>query len=137
MKKKSILFVCKHNVFRSRIAEAYAKEVSDYNIFSGGLFAPGGELMPIQKRVISKMGLKLSKPKSISFTELCEVDIVVIVADDIPSSLFVDERYGKKEVIVWNIPDVPKANSDNEVRKTINIIRENVIKTFGRRGRET
>ena len=34
---KKILFICRHNMFRSRVAEEYMKKISDFNISSAGL----------------------------------------------------------------------------------------------------
>ena len=71
----NILFVCKHNTFRSRIAEAYSKDFpsywAGYNISSGGIFAPGGKLLDVQKKVIKKLGLKLSKKYTLYRQKYC------------------------------------------------------------------
>lgn len=126
--KQKILFVCKHNVYRSKIAEFYLKKINtEVNVSSGGLFAPGGIPNPIQKKIFKKLKIKLPEPRPISLTTLTECNIIVIVADDIPVSLFEDEeRYGKKEIICWEIPDL--ASNQKEIEETIRIIKEKVEK---------
>jgi len=124
---EKILFVCKHNCFRSRIAEAYAKQYS-HNVSSGGIFAPGGKLLNIQETVIKKLNLKLSEQKPISLTELYNANVVVIVANDVPISLFKDERYGKKRLISWHIPDVFVGCSEEYVEDIIFKIRKKIDK---------
>jgi len=123
----NILFVCKHNVYRSKLAEYFFKKINTgTNVSSGGIFAPGGQLNLIQLQTFNKSKINLSKPKAISFTTMTNVDIIVIVANDIPISLFKDKKYGKKEIICWNVPD--RCNSQEDVEMTIEVIKKKVKK---------
>ena len=122
--KKTVLFVCKHNIFRSRIAEYYMDKTK-FNVSSGGLFAPGGKLHPMQEKVINKLGIVLSESTPISFTTLRNTDILIIVADDVPSSLFDSVLYGEMEIINWIIPDVLNGEQ-KDIEKTIKLIEKKV-----------
>ena len=108
MSKKSILFVCKHNRFRSKIAEAFFKKYNknkDYFASSAGLFPGRYPLDERQVKSASKFGIKLSgKPRPITTDLLVKTDIGIIVADNVPASIFEAEKYGKK-IIVWSIED--------------------------------
>jgi len=106
-KVKNILFVCKNNRFRSKVAEAYFKKINKkIKVSSAGLF----QGFPMSKKtiVIAKgLGLKLKgKPRAMSNKLLTEQDIIIIVANDVPEKVFI-KRYCKK-IIVWKIPDAGK-----------------------------
>ncbi len=108
MGKKNILFVCKHNRFRSKIAEAFFKKYNknkEYVASSAGLFPGRYPLDERQIRVAGKFGIKLSgKPRPITTDLLVKTDIGIIVADNVPPGIFEAEKYGKK-IIVWSIED--------------------------------
>jgi protein-tyrosine-phosphatase len=130
MKIKKILFVCKHNRFRSKVAEAaFNKYNKNRNIkaVSGGLFTG----KPPEKNVIDigeKYGLKINnQSKPIKDEDFRSLDLVVIVANNVPASLF----KGKvKKVIVWKIPDTTQDNKKRieEITKQIIIKVQDLIK---------
>ncbi len=128
--KQNILFVCKHNRFRSKVAEAFFNKLNknkNYQSSSAGLIYGEYPLDRIEVNVAKKIGLKLNgKPKPLNMKLLGRQDIVVIVADNIPLNLFNGGRYGKKK-IVWKIPDVV-THTEDEVRKIINDIESHVKK---------
>lgn len=107
-RKTNILFVCKHNRFRSKVAEAFFKKYNknkNYVVNSAGLFPGRYPLDERQIKVANKFGIKLSgKPKPITTDLLVKTDIGIIVADNVPPGIFEAEKYGKK-IIVWNIED--------------------------------
>jgi protein-tyrosine-phosphatase len=123
MEMKKILFVCKHNRFRSKIAEAYFKKINKSKMItasSAGIFK--GE--PVAKNVVSlgkEKGFKISrKTRGLSEELTKKIDVVVIVANDVPAELF----KGKvKKVIKWNIPD----SNQNEKRK-IEFVAEKIMR---------
>jgi protein-tyrosine-phosphatase len=106
----NILFVCRHNIFRSRIAEEHMKKISNgkHNISSAGLIRFHGEMEPLQKKVCEERGFILpNQSKSLSVEGLRNQDLVVIVANDVPPKLLEHKGYhtiGK--VRRWNISDV-------------------------------
>jgi len=107
----NILFVCKQNRLRSRIADAYFNKINKNKKIktqSAGIFKG----RPVNKKaikILKKIGLNISgETKGISTELLRKQDLVVIVADNVPKSLF-DERHIKK-VIVWEIPDAKEGD---------------------------
>jgi protein-tyrosine-phosphatase len=119
--KKNILFVCKYNRFRSRIAEAYFNKINKnpkIKAKSAGLFK-GNPLSPNTIKISKEMGLNIIGPvKGISSKMLAWQNITVIVADDVPEQVFNKNiEYGKK-VINLKIPDT-KSDNKKEIKKII------------------
>jgi len=107
----NILFVCKHNRFRSQVADAYFRKINknkSIKSYSAGIFI-GTNIAKTTKKVGKKLGIKISgKPKGISEKLLKKIDLIVIVADDIPEQLF----EGKvKKIMVWKIRDTSQSDS--------------------------
>ena len=126
MKTKKILFVCKNNRFRSKVAEAYFKKTNkNKNVSSAGLF----QGFPMDKRTTKTakgLGIDLKgKPRAMSNKLLTEQDIVIIVADDVPEKVFI-KRYCKK-LIVWKIPDADKMTK-KAIEKPIKLIIKRIDK---------
>jgi len=100
-----ILFICKYNRFRSRIAEAYFRKINrnkKIKAESAGIII-GKPVAKSVKQIARKLGFKIfGKPKGIKESLLEETDLLVIVANDVPASIF---RGGAKKIIVWKIPD--------------------------------
>jgi len=129
-KIKNILFVCKHNVFRSRIAEIFFNKFNknkNYIARSAGLI-PGKNLVNSQVEVAKKLGLDLNgKPQPITLDLLRNTDLMVVVADDVPPKIFDNKKYGRTEY-VWKITD-DKTGSPEEIYNIIKKI-EKKIKSF-------
>ncbi len=137
---KRILFICKHNRFRSKIAEAFFNKLNknkNYAAESAGLIK--GELSRNKnlEAAASDFGLKIEiNPRTLSVDLLEESYNIIIVADDIPISLFKTQDYIKKgiakKIIKWEVPDVSN-KSKMKFEKSIRIIKEKVkefIKTL-------
>jgi len=124
---KKILFVCKYNRFRSKLAEAYfnrGNRNKNFRAESAGIFRGSYPLDSQQVRISKTQGLKIEgEPQGISIDLLKKTDIVVIVADDVPKSVFKFKGKYLQEVIVWKIKD---ENYGNE--KNIKIIGKQIIK---------
>jgi protein-tyrosine-phosphatase len=108
MNKKIILFVCKYNRFRSKIAEAFFKKYypgNEYSVMSSGVL-PGH--YPLEKNQIiaaKKFGIRLSgRPKPTTTDLLRKIDMMIIVADDVPVDLFNNAHFGRREER-WEIRD--------------------------------
>ena len=134
VKKKNILFICKYNRFRSKIAEAVFKKHNknkNIRVKSAGIIK-GAPLNRTQKLVGKKMGYPIGNPPQGMSTSLLKwQDTLVIVANDVPASLFKDNRkYGKK-LIVWKIPDDDWGHEKN-IEKIIKKI-EKKVKKFVRK----
>lgn len=122
-----IMFICRHNVFRSRIAEEYLKQISNHEVVSAGIFPNNWILIKEQIDVPLQYGIDLSinKSKPIRLEELYEQDYIIIIADDVSLELFNDNRYSLKgKVIKWNIKDVettPRNGNNSYILKSDNI----------------
>lgn len=81
--KKSVLFVCNHNAFRSQIAEGYlrARYGSRYDAYSAG--TDPTELDPRAVEIMAEIGIDISEQKAkplMDFFDL-DIDIAVTVCD--------------------------------------------------------
>jgi len=125
---KNILFLCKYNRFRSKVAEDYFNRINKnpkLKAKSAGIIE-GSPIDLTQKKISKKLGIELKgKPKGVSTKLLKWQDIIVIVANDVPPALFKDnKKYGKK-LIVWKIPDA-KEDNESEIKRIVNSIKINV-----------
>lgn len=108
MGRKNILFVCKYNRFRSRIAKAYFDKIKkNENFKADSVGVIKGK--PVGKKewmFAKKYGLDISgDTKGLSAEMLSKTDILIIVADDVPKTIFkLRGRYPMK-VILWKIKD--------------------------------
>ncbi len=105
-----ILFVCKHNRFRSKVAEAFFNKLNKnkkIKALSAGIFRG----RPLNKNVLDlrkKFKIKIKKKTSgLSEKLISKVDLVIIVANNVPSYLF---KGRVKKVISWKIPDTRQTN---------------------------
>ncbi len=126
---KKILFICKHNRFRSKVAEMFFKKYNTNKNYVGmgaGLLPGSYPLDKIQVKVAKEFGIELSgKPKPITMELLSKIDILVIVADNVPSEIFNSKKYGLDERR-WEIHDTINCDEE-EVRKIMLKIENKVI----------
>ncbi len=129
---RKIIFICKYNAFRSRVAERYFNKLNknkDYVGISRG-FIMGGAPDEKQFRVSRNMlGVNINfKSKSVDLKELIDADKIIIVAKDIPNVMF---DYWlvplKKKIIRWDIKDEQRQNEKN-IKKIIFKIQKRVEK---------
>lgn len=99
--------MCKHNVFRSRVAEAFFNKFNknkNYVASSAGLL-PGKSSNEPQVNVANKFGININgTPQAITIPLLEQTNLMVIVADNVPSEIFNNVKYERQE-IVWRIVD--------------------------------
>jgi protein-tyrosine-phosphatase len=103
----NILFICRYNRFRSRVAEAYFKKVNkNHSVKSAGLIQ-GNPLDKTQVGVAKKYGLKIKgNPQGLSSKLLAWHDLKIVVANDVPISIFKkSDKEHKKKTLLWKIPD--------------------------------
>lgn len=132
-----ILFVCKYNRFRSQIAESffnYNNKNKNIVVESAGTEIKFNDLDTFQKNIVSKLGIKMDGiPKEINFEKLNEYDKIIIVANDVPSSLFSNVESYKIER--WEIEDEQNGNIKNiidiarKIKKNIKRLLKN-LKNF-------
>ena len=134
---KKILFVCKHNVFRSKVAEFFFKKLNKnktYVASSVGILKwnkrdiKGDKAYEAEKKAAKRFGIDLSvKSRGIDSSTLKDTDILVIVADDVPAKLFKKEKSFRGKVLVWKVKDV--TIRDKNKRK----VAENSIKVINKK----
>ena len=129
-KKLNLLFVCRYNRFRSRVAEAYFKKINknkNIRAKSAGLIK-GSPLNLSTVKIAKKFGLDIKgKTQGLSSKLMVWQNITVIVANDVPKSVFNRNiKYGKK-VIKFSIRDVSYEN-EKEIKKTIDKIIKKIDK---------
>jgi protein-tyrosine-phosphatase len=121
----NILFICKYNRFRSKIAESYFNQINrnvSFNVASAGIIfdqSPPSkfEIDNAKKEniAISQKKFKKADQKTIDWA-----DLVVIVADDISK----EDIFNKKQ-IYWNISDDHKS-SQKKIKEIILKIKKEV-----------
>ena len=138
MMKKRILFICKHNVFRSQVAESIFNKLNKnkkYTADSAGLIKwdkknlKGDTAYKAERKVSKEKGIKLKKDsKGLNSSLLKSSDILVIVADDVPASIFKKDKSFGGKIIVWKIRDVKSKDKGKEkvALKSIKFIEKKV-----------
>lgn len=120
-----IIFVCKYNRFRSRIAEAYFKKINknkSISVESAGVLEGFLPLDPYQIEIAKEFGISIiGKPRTMSMDLLKNQDLIIIVANDVPKSIFSYKWY-KDKVVKWNIPDVIEGEDTRGDKKVIEMI---------------
>ena len=129
-----ILFVCKYNRFRSKVAEAYFKTINK----NKSILAEGVGFIKVDKKLDSKekkrnflikknFGIAV-KGRSIGMkgSLLVEADKIIVVADDVPKMMF-NYRLWKDKVEIWKSKDEDKANEQN-INKIVKFIISKVNK---------
>lgn len=107
-----ILFVCKHNRFRSKVAEAFFNKLNkNKKIKAGSAGIFNG--IPASSSVVNagkELGIKISKStRGLNEKMLKYYDIIIITANNVPKNIFDDGRRYRK-VIVWKISDTSQDN---------------------------
>jgi protein-tyrosine-phosphatase len=127
MGKKNILFVCRYNRFRSKVAEALFKRYNKnkgYSAKSAGIIR--GSPPEPYKRLLGEFNVKINGPTRGLSTEILKwQDITIIVADDVPKGIFMDNKKHGKDVLVWKIPD-NKTDNEKEIRRIVESIEKKV-----------
>jgi len=114
-----LIFICKYNAFRSRVAEEYFNKINrnnKINVISRGLIM-GGNSDKEQRQISAKLlGINIAKRKPLPITlpELIEADLIIVVANDIPKRIFDYHNVNlQKKLIIWKIKDEQKRNKRN------------------------
>ena len=125
----NILFVCRYNRFRSKVAEAFFRKYNKnkkYKIKNAGLIK-GTSIGKEVKESAKKFEIKVrGRPQGISSKLIKWQDLTVIVANDFPIDIFKDnKKYGKK-LIVWKIKDTNQTKH-KEREKIMSFIQKRVL----------
>jgi len=114
-----IVFVCKYNRFRSKLAESYFNKImrkTRHKAKSAGLILhtpPDSKI----REFFQKHGLPISsKVRGLNMKLLGWSDVIIIVTNDIPARIFDFPMKLGKKVVVWNIKD---AERDDDAHREI------------------
>ena len=125
----NILFVCKYNAFRSKVAEAYFKKINknrNIKVKSRGIIGKS-KISPQQKKKCKELGITIKgKSKGLTMDMLKWADLIIITANDVPKNIFMYNKKYPRKVIIWKIKDV--FNSDKNVAGKRKVIIKEIIK---------
>jgi len=104
---KRILFICKHNRFRSKIAEVLFKKYNKNKKIKIKSAGTNPHYILVAKNVVKVLKeFNVNKvnrySKKVNNKLINDSDLIVIVANNVNKNIF--EKY-KKKVIVWKISD--------------------------------
>jgi protein-tyrosine-phosphatase len=125
-----ILFICKYNAFRSKVAESYFRKLNKKVKVSSAGFIKSDGADKTQKAVAKKLlGVEITNSmKQVSLELLKEQDLVVVVAKDVPKIMFDHSHgYGKTKFVYWGIKDEQLENR-KAVEKIVKKIKKRVEK---------
>lgn len=85
-------------------------------------------------KVLSKLGIKFEgKPQPLTKSLIKWQDITIIAADNVPKSIFSNNKFHGGNPEVWKIPDAPSSNNRKIIRST-RMIMKNVDELLRRLG---
>jgi len=116
----NILFVCRHNRFRSKVAEALFKKYNKNKKIKVDSCGIDLDYILVAKNVVKVLkifGIKRVNrhPKKINDKLIERADLIVIVADNVSRRTF--KKY-EKRVIVWKISDTDQNNYKGILKRT-------------------
>jgi protein-tyrosine-phosphatase len=130
-KKLNILFICKYNRFRSRVAHAYFEKLNknkNIHVKSGGIIVGHYPLDKNEVAIAKKLGIDIKgRPEPVTTDKLIWQDMIIIAADNVPPYLFHfnKKRFGKS-VRAWPIPDIKHGEDGKNIERIIKLIMKHV-----------
>jgi len=106
-----LIFICKYNAFRSRVAEEYFNKINKnkrITAISRGFIYGGDADIEQQEMAKELLGVNIAKrnPLQITLEDMKNSDIIIVVANDIPRRMFDYKSYKFiKKVRFWKIKD--------------------------------
>ena len=117
----NLLFICKYNRFRSKVAESYFNKINKNKKIrtqSAGIFLDNSPPNNKEINEAKKLGIEINTNfQGMSLRLLDWADIIIIVADNVPKELFQKNNESPKRIITFDITDNHK--SENEKIKKI------------------
>jgi sigma-54 dependent transcriptional regulator, acetoin dehydrogenase operon transcriptional activator AcoR len=119
MNKRSLLFICTENSFRSHMAEGLAKRISPEDVFicSAGT-RPAPEMHALAVSVMNEHGINISsqKPKNLSELKKHRFDLVITLCTSAKENC--PPLAGSPSFVHWNIDDPAAITGDkNKIKK--------------------
>ncbi|MCH7568079.1 MAG: hypothetical protein IIA87_01540 [Nanoarchaeota archaeon] len=105
-----ILFLCKSNVFRSQMAEAFFNKYSkNSKAESAALIKSQDKMHKFVVRAMKEKGIDISKniSKKVTTKMINKADLIILIDPELKESFHIN-----KKVEVWNIPDVVAKETD-------------------------
>lgn len=129
--KAKLHFVCNGNVFRSRLAEAYAKsfELKDLKITSSGVKAKKYDenYVSSSARVLAKQNKiteYLSDRRTVTTTQILKnSDLIVFLNEDVYETARASFKFDEMKCLVWNIKDLEDYKGITRVQKRKRIMK--------------
>ena len=118
----NVLFLCKSNVTRSQIAEAFFNKYSKIdNAESSAIIKPQEKMHRLVVRAMNEKGIDISKniSKKVTKKMINEADIIILMNPDLKNLIKIN-----KKVKIWNIPDVISREEDEHIYSEFVKIRE-------------
>ena len=135
--KKKILFICKHNKFRSKVGEAIFNKLNkNKNIIaeSAGTIGSDNPTPYNVVKILREKGYRVARMKArkINLKKINDYDILIVVADNVDPQLFKDSGYRWK-IIWWKVSDCMSIYVPG-IRKRVDDIEKRVKKLIKRLG---
>ena len=117
-----ILFICKHNRFRSKVAETIFNKINknkNNKAESGGLGFKSSYITKNVVKIMKEKGYAVKGlPRKLKKSDTDNYDLLVIVADNVDKNEFSDFN---RRIIKWRIPDC-NASEIKTIRKIVSEI---------------
>jgi protein-tyrosine-phosphatase len=131
-----VLFICKHNRFRSKVAEALFKKYIKDKIKNKSIIAESAGIKldekrpyvaPNVKKALKKFGVKKvdNTPRKVTKFQLKRADLIITVANDIKLKI-----RGKK-IVRWKISDVTQKDYNGILKRAKRI--DKLVKKLARK----
>ena len=128
---KTILFVCKFNLFRSKVAETYFNRMNknkDFCAESAGIIEVTRPLSEGEKErnryIKQEYGLSFNpQSRTVTYDLLNSADQIIIVAEDVPKKALEHHRWSNK-IMAWKIPDEHTGDKRNVNKSLKPLIRK-------------
>ena len=126
-----IIFICKYNAFRSKIAENYFNKINknkNIKAVSRGVIM-GTQADKAQKKIAKQMDVEIKGPSNpVNLPELKKADLIIVVAKDVPRQMFDYWKIPlKKKLLKWRIKDEQMENTKN-IKNIVKLIKKKVDK---------
>ncbi|MCD4760072.1 hypothetical protein K8R33_04235 [archaeon] len=121
----NILFICKYNRFRSKVAEAYLNKINlnlKIKAKSAGIILDKSPENKIEINAAKSNGININQEFQEVSTDLLEwADSIIITANDVPKRIFKTSKGNDKKIILWKITDNHGSKKEN-LERIINLI---------------
>jgi len=122
----NILFICKFNRFRSKVAEALFNKLNKKHKAKSAGIIRGTRVTKEILDASKDFNLKLNtKTKGLTTEMLKWHDLAIIVADDVPKDILKDNKKYGKLLKIWKIKDTDSYEKE-EIKKIIYQIEDKI-----------